>query len=146
MNALFHQLKKINGLMFHYLNNTCIKHGLTAKQFLLLRFFYLNQDDKELFQAKIQKDFHVRRSTVTSILQTLEKKGFIIRKTDEGDQRKKVVIMTEQAKDIIKRIDLETQKNDNILLSALTKDEYNTLVGLLNKLCDNLVKSVKYII
>ena len=145
MNALFHLLKKINGLMFRHLNDTCIKHGLTAKQFLLLRFFYLNQNGKkeQILQAKIQNDFHVRRSTVTSILQTLEKKGLIIRKTDESDQRKKVVIMTEQARDIIKRIDLDAQHNDRMLLSALTKDEYNTLVNLLNRLCDNLEKSAK---
>ena len=74
MNALFHLLKKINGLMFRHLNDTCIKHGLTAKQFLLLRFFYLNQNGKKekILQAKIQNDFR-KALHGYRILQTLKK-------------------------------------------------------------------------
>lgn len=131
--------------MFHHLNDICMKYGLTGKQFLLLRFFYLNQDSKNehILQTHIQDIFHIRRSTVTSILQTLEKKEMIVRKTDESDQRKKVVFLTEQAKDIIQRIELDNQQNDNLILSVLDNNEYSTLIGLLDRICDSLIQNSK---
>ncbi|HEY8443578.1 MAG TPA: MarR family transcriptional regulator [Clostridia bacterium] len=144
MNKLFYLLKKTNGLLFQHLNDVCLKHGLTGKQFVLLRFFYLNQDSQEhLLQAKIQKIFHLRRSSITSVLQTLEKKGMIVRKTDESDQRKKVVILTDQAKDLLERIEKDAQQNDDLVLSILSQDEYNTLLNLLERICDNLAKNTK---
>jgi len=143
MNKLYYLLKKANGLMFQHLNDVCLKRRLTGKQFVLLRFFYLNQDSPEILQAKIQKTFHLRRSTITSVLQTLEKKGMIIRKTDEVDQRKKVVILTEKAKELIESIENDAQRYDDLSLSILNKEEYTTLINLLERLCDNLVKSSK---
>jgi DNA-binding MarR family transcriptional regulator len=143
MNKLFFLLKKTNGLMFQRLNDICLKHGLSGKQYTLLRFFYQNQDSQEILQAKIQKTFRLRRSTITSVLQTLEKKGMIIRKTDGSDQRKKVIILTGQAKDLIERIEKDSQQNDSISLSILNEEEYNTLINLLERICDNLVKNSK---
>ncbi|HEY8423782.1 MAG TPA: MarR family transcriptional regulator [Clostridia bacterium] len=142
MNRLFYLIKKANGLLLQHLNDICINHGLTGKQFLLLRFFYQNQDQKEhILQTKIQNNFRLRRSTITSVLQTLEKKGMIVRKTDETDQRKKVVIMTDQAKDIIERIEQDAKKSDDMLLSIFSDEEYNSLVDMLDRICENLVKN-----
>lgn len=142
MNELFPLLKKINGLLFRQINELCQKYGITGKQFMLL--YYLHQNELEekdkLMQNKIEDEFQVRRSTVTSIMQTLENKGFIIRSTDILDQRKKVIQLTGKAKEVIKLAKTERLHKDSVVFSILNQSEYNTLVTLLNRIYSNLTK------
>ncbi|HEY8389934.1 MAG TPA: MarR family transcriptional regulator [Clostridia bacterium] len=141
MNELFPLIKKINGLLFRQFNESCQKYGLTGKQFMLLNYLYQNQsNENDIFsQKEVEQEFQVRRSTVSSILHTLEKKGFIYRSVDASDQRKKVLILTDKAKEIIKVAKAEKLHNDNILFSVLKEDEYKTLLTLLNTVYDHLL-------
>ena len=142
MNELFPLLKKINGLIFRQIDELCKKHGITGKQFMLLNYLYLNESEEKdkLLQKEIKEEFQVRRSTVTSILQTLENKDFIIRTTDTIDQRKKVIKLTDKAKEVIKLAKAEKLHNDSVLFSILNQTEYDTLVTLLNRIYINLKK------
>ena len=142
MNELFPLLKKINGLIFRQIDELCQKYGITGKQFMLLNYLYLNESEEKdkLLQKEIKEEFQVRRSTVTSILQTLENKDFIIRTTDTIDQRKKVIKLTDKAKEVIKLAKAEKLHNDSVLFSILNQTEYDTLVTLLNRIYSNLKK------
>ena len=140
MNELFPLLKKINVLLFRQINELCQNYGITGKQFVLLKYLSESQEKEKLIQKKIEEEFQVRRSTVTSIMQTLENKGFIIRSTDKLDQRKKVIKLTDKAIEIIKLAKTEKLHNDNVLFSILDQNEYDTLVTLLNRIYSNLTK------
>jgi len=140
MNELFPLLKKINVLLFRQINELCQNYGITGKQFVLLKYLSESQEKEKLIQKKIEEEFQVRRSTVTSIMQTLENKGFIIRSTDKLDQRKKVIKLTDKATEIIKLAKTEKLHNDNVLFSILDQNEYDTLVTLLNRIYSNLTK------
>ena len=109
---------------------------------MLLNYLYHKEcEEKDKFMQKmVEQEFQVRRSTVTSIMQTLEKKGFIMRSTDALDQRKKVIKLTEKAKEIIKLFKAEKLHNDSVLFSIFNQDEYDTLVTLLKRIYDSFAE------
>lgn len=61
----------------------------------IMRYLYENRK-KDIFQKDIEKFFSIGRSTVTNIIQILEKKGYVRRESVEYDARLKKVILTEK--------------------------------------------------
>ena len=59
----------------------------------IIGYLYQNRD-KEVFQRDIQEQFSIRRSTVTGILQLMEKNGLITRSSVERDARLKKLELT----------------------------------------------------
>ena len=61
----------------------------------IIRYLYTNQD-KDVFQKDIEQYFSIGRSTVTNIIQLMERKGYIARESVEHDARLKKVVLTEK--------------------------------------------------
>ena len=52
--------------------------ALTTVQIRIMRYLFLNKD-KEIYQKDIEKNFVVRRSTASGIIDTMVKNGMIVR-------------------------------------------------------------------
>lgn len=65
----------------------------TPVQGWVIRYLYENRD-KDIFQKDLETRFSVRRSTMTSILQIMEKNGLIVKEEVENDRRLKKLILT----------------------------------------------------
>ena len=79
----------------------------------IIRYLYENRE-QDIFQKDIEQRFAVGRSTVTNLLQLMEKKGFIRRESVKQDARLKKVILTEKGiesqesfEDIVEHIEEE---------------------------------------
>jgi DNA-binding MarR family transcriptional regulator len=57
---------------------------------------------EKLIQKDLEKFASLRGATITGILQTLEQKEIIKREVDPSDERKKFILLTDKAQDIIK--------------------------------------------
>ncbi|MCI2001239.1 MAG: MarR family transcriptional regulator [Clostridia bacterium] len=75
-------------------NNECM--GRTAIQRWIIDFIFTNRD-KDIFQKDLEKEFSIRRSTATSVLKKMEKKGMIVRSPSEHDARLKKIQLTPQS-------------------------------------------------
>ncbi len=80
----------------------------TKTQTWVINYLYENRG-RDVFQRDIQEQFAVRRSTVTGILQLMEKNGWITRQSVGEDARlKKIVLTPPETADILQRIQLRT--------------------------------------
>lgn len=70
----------------------------------IIRYLYENQN-RDIFQKDIEKNFSIGRSTVTGIIQILEKKGFVSRECVEHDARLKKVTLTQKGMDSHRKIE-----------------------------------------
>ena len=61
-------------------------HDLTLTQYKVLKFL-LQSPEGTVRQVDIEQNFFIRNPTVTRILQTLERKGLILRKNKPQDNR-----------------------------------------------------------
>lgn len=93
-------------------------------------------------EGVIQKDladfFNKRDATMTSMLQGLEKKGFIERRIPENNEREKRVYLMPMGKELVESFDKKFQEIENDITKSLTDDEIQTLLRLLTKINNNL--------
>ena len=92
IQMLSHQMKRKNCIV------TMIDgDSLTVMQKHILKFILLETLHREIYQKDIEEEFQIRKSTVTGILQLMEKNGFIYRESVEKDARLKRIVPTKKA-------------------------------------------------
>lgn len=80
-------------------DSTMSENGLTSIQSRILGHLSMaEKEGRSVFQREIEDVFRIKRSSVTSVLQTLEKKGLIIRESIPEDARMKKLLLTDTAK------------------------------------------------
>ncbi len=80
----------------------------------IIRYLYENREN-DIFQKDIEKNFAIGRSSVTGIIQIMEKKGFIRRESVTHDARLKKVTLTEKGIKSHRRIEeLITIQNEKM--------------------------------
>ena len=99
----------------------------------ILAYLYESRD-REVFQRDVERAFSITRSTVTNILQLMEKKGYIRRMSVPQDARLKRLVLTEEGAQAHQQIMLSLRQTDQCISSLLTEEENTELLRLLNKL------------
>lgn len=95
--------------------------GLSSIQSRVLGYLYFQSaHGRQVFQSELEEEFKIRKSSVTSVLQMLEKKGLVDRIGVREDARRKELLLTEQGvavqETVLSRLEvLEHQINDLIL-------------------------------
>lgn len=83
----------------YFFDQRMSENGLTSIQTRVLGHLRMEEmKGKSVFQRDIEDVFRIKRSSVTSVLQTLEKKGLICRESVPGDARMKKLILTDAAR------------------------------------------------
>ncbi len=91
-------------------------------------------------QSELSREGHVSAATVTVMLQSLEKNGFITRRPDTGDQRCVRIYITPSGREIERKSRELIEEFDNEFFSCLDKEEQEELGRLLGKLAGQFEK------
>ena len=70
--------------------------GLSGANMFIMRYLYENRD-REVYQKELEEQMNVRRSTISKVLQIMEKKGLIRREQAEHDARVKRITLSVQS-------------------------------------------------
>ena len=114
------QVRRVNNLIFRKIN----------------QFHRENNVDNvtPVYQRDIEREFSITRSTVTNILQLMERKGYIERQSVPQDARLKRLILTEEGGRVHEKTMLSLHQTDEFVAGLLTEEENAELLRLLNKL------------
>ena len=85
------QLRRVNNLIFRKIGQIARTNGVEAVTPMhgwIMEYLYRNSETP-VFQRDIEREFSITRSTVTNILQLMERKGYIARRSVEQDARLK---------------------------------------------------------
>lgn len=136
-NVLGMQLVALGNLIRRALLENEEEHqGLTGMQRWVMGYLY--RQTTPVFQKDIEKAFRLRGSTVTGILQLMEKKGYIRRETAAHDARLKSLHLTEKALQCCQACDIRIAKMDDILLSGFSEEEKQNLAYMLLHMEENI--------
>lgn len=72
-------------------------YELNGMQGPLLGYLYHKSRQGDVYQKDVEKEFRIRRSTATVMLQSLEQKGYLVRVASTEDARLKRILLTEKA-------------------------------------------------
>jgi len=120
------------------LDNGTSKYGITGVQSRILGFISHNSEKKDIFQKDIEEELDIRRSSVTSVLQLMEKNGYIQRVSVSTDARLKKIILTEKGKEIQKNVRNLILEFEKSLTDELSDEELDILVSLIDRLSNKI--------
>jgi DNA-binding MarR family transcriptional regulator len=113
------------------------QYGLTHSQFVLLAsIHWLSLHKQEVTQVALSNHTKIDPMTTSTVLRTLQQKGFIQRQEHSTDTRAKTVALTEEGKRLIKKAVVTVEKFDREFFSVLgnkTTELNQNLISLLGQ-------------
>ena len=114
--------------------------GVTGMQGWIIGYLYRHRDTNGMFQHDLEREFNIRRSTATGLLQRMERDGLIVRSHILSDARRKDIRLTQKAIDIHENVMHAIDQVEASITQGLTEAEIETLFRLLGKVKQNLGK------
>lgn len=111
--------------------------GLNSAQGRMIGYIYENQD-KGVIQKDLAEQFKRRGASITSMLQGLEKKGYIARVTHEKDERQKKLTVLEKGVVLVEEFNQMFSDVEAGITRQLSMEEAATLLSLLSKVNQSL--------
>jgi len=121
-------------------NRQLNRFDLTASQMDVLICLRIHES-QEIHQREIENWLRLKNPTVTGILNRLEEKGFIERKTNPEDRRFRRIELTEKSKMLLDESREEMEERDKRLYRCMTEEEQKILEELLDRMLKNLTES-----
>ena len=110
-------------------------------QKIVLHHIMFESLTRDVYQKDLEKEFRIRRSTATGILQLLEKNGFVVREPVKQDARLKKIVPTEKATGLRERILKNIRDMEALLRKDVSSEDMEICVQVLEKMSENLLGS-----
>jgi DNA-binding MarR family transcriptional regulator len=107
------------------------RHGLEPREVMLFRHIALAQgrSQRDLAQA-----IGLPESRIVGLVDRLEARGWIERRTSPGDRRVRALHLTSRGRGLLKRIMSVSAEHEAELIAGLAPDERDVLIGLLMRI------------
>ena len=112
--------------------------GLTPMQKHVLKFILLESLHREIYQKDVEDEFQIRRSTVTGIIQLMEKNGFLYRESVSKDARLKRLVPTKKSEELRNKIIENIIERDQKMTEGISEEELKSCKNVLLKIFENL--------
>lgn len=141
------ELHILTNLMKRESESSCLckfhrQTDLTDMQSRIIAFLHQKKAE-EIFQKDIEKEFSIRRPTVTILLQTMEKKNLVKREAVVYDARLKKVMLTPKSEELVKRSEEEMFRFEKMLTANISKEDMACFFRVTEKIRENLEENRK---
>lgn len=129
ISYMFHE---INKLFFENIKNETKMIGINPTYRFI--FMVLSQNKDGLTQSEICNLVHLKKSSVSELLQQMENEELIIREKSSLDNRKTIVKLTNKGKSLDNKIKSVFKKYELIMSSSLSDKEKENLISYIDRL------------
>lgn len=117
---------------------SAIDDNLTVSQAYVIDFISNEGKDKEIFQKDLEREFDLKRSSISLMLNNMEKSDLIERVPVTEDARLKKIILTQKSIKIYEKISTAIDSIENKLSENITPEEIKVFQSVLDKIRNNL--------
>ena len=110
-------------------------------QLQIITCLYTNPD-KDLLQKDFEDVLRLSKSTISGLLDTLEKNGVIKRVKSKKDGRSKVIKFTKKCQNSIEEMRLSYEKMEKELINNISKEDLETFIKVLKIIETNTEKGL----
>lgn len=128
---------RLSNALIWFRNRELERLGLTSSQFEALRFLLLRQGE-EVTAGALMRGLGLSQSTVAGILKRLCEKGVIERRSDERDQRRGIIRLTDKGRALEAELQGIALETEGILLRGMSEAEAAELYRLLGLALSNM--------
>ena len=133
IRSVWQQVKRL--MNRHLTENN--SYGLTGMQFAIVSYLAKESAERDVFQKDLEQKFDIRKSTVTGILNTMERDGLLLRETVPYDARLRKMILTDKALQAKQNSEQVIDSVESQLSKGLTEEEITTFLSILEKISKN---------
>ena len=132
------ELNDVTLLLFKHASSRYKKMNIDITP-MQARILIAIHDSKDVVcQKYIESYVACNKSTISNVLDTMEKNGLIKRIDNEDDLRRKNIVLTEKSELILKQLKDDKEKVLEEITDGITEDEINVLDNVLDKIKYNL--------
>jgi len=135
------EIKVLSNLIKRAIGESIVDSGvedMTGLHGMVIGFIYHRSKLADVYQRDIEVEFNIRRSTVTGILQLMEKNGLITREHVKHDARLKKLKLTPKAIKMHEMVSQKIAEIENQLRSGLTQEEIHSFFTIIDKIKKNI--------
>lgn len=114
-----------------------IDDSLTVSQAYVIDFICDRCKDKNIFQKDLEKEFDLKRSSISLMLNNMEKNDLIKRIAVSDDARLKKIVLTEKSIELYQSISIAIDSVENKIAENITSEELEVFNKVLNKIRNN---------
>lgn len=114
------------------------KEKLSSVQAWTIGFLF-NNEEKDVFQKDIEKEFDIRRPTATALLQGMEKKGLIKKSSVGNDRRLKKIVLTPKGREMHLKFLNSIELTETVVRNGITDEQIKLFFECVNKMKENLI-------
>lgn len=115
-------------------------HGLSTKQWFLLRNLSDLPADPPPTITMLSKETDTSRQNVSKMLEVLQRQGYVALQDNAEDRRSQSVVLTESGTQVLRQMAREAVPFFTELFSGISEEECAVSAGVVIKLIDNLYK------
>jgi len=133
-------IDKINRIISRKIDAAVIRSidgKITLSQAYVIDFISDNSS-RDIFQKDIEKEFDLKRSSVSLMLNNMEKNDLIKRVPVAEDARLKKIVLTEKSIELSKEISDAIDSGENQVAKGITPEEIDVFYKVLGKIRNNL--------
>lgn len=134
-------ISKINHIISRKMDASVISaidDNLTISQAYVIDFICNEGKNKDVFQKDLESVFDLKRSSISLMLNNMEKSGLIERMLVKEDGRLKKIVLTEKSIKIYEKISDAIDLIENKLSENITEEEVKVFQNVLNKIRNSL--------
>ncbi len=130
-------IKILSNSFSRRMNQELQEEDLTFSQGNVLGYLCVRRNE-EVNPMDIEREFELKKPTVTGLLQRLEQKGFIILSASEKGKKYKRISLTEKALDHTRQVDETAYRLEQELFQGISEEEIENFRKILFKMLDNI--------
>jgi DNA-binding MarR family transcriptional regulator len=104
--------------------------GLTQVQVSIIDYIYRNEQAQDIFQRDVEHEFNIQKSSATTLLKLMEKRGLIVRVAMVNDSRYKKILLTPKARKDAVKIHSFLTETDTMVANLLGDNADQVIAGL----------------
>lgn len=132
--AVIGRLVRLNAIISNELQQVFSQYELNLGEFDVLATLLRSGKPYALMPNNLFKSLMLSSGAMTNRIDRLESKKLVVRRPDSTDRRSIIVSLTPEGLDLINIVISHHVNKGSELLSGLSKDEQETIAGLLKKL------------
>lgn len=135
-----HYIQRLAKNIKYLADENLVKQNTTIEQVKIMRFLRENNEEASAYQKDVELFFNIKRSSVTNILNNMEKSGLLTREGIESDARIKKVRLTEKGKELSISLKGFILNLEGVIVDGMSEEEKAVFKKLLIKSLDNVEK------
>lgn len=132
-----HLLNKLIAREFICNNKDLFCGDPSATQMIIMNYI-LNHQNEDIYQKDLEEVLHLRRATVSGVLQTMEKHELVERVLCDNDVRCKKIILKEKAKKMFDMKRMEFYKMEEVIKKGLSEEEIEIFCHIIESMQNNI--------